>query len=87
MCIAMPSRVLAVDAGAATVESEGRTRRASTLLVPDITAGEWVMVAAGTIVQRLSEEEARQISDALLTAMRLATSAGTTADALPTSSA
>ena len=31
MCVAMPSRVLAVDAGAATVEAEGRQRRASTL--------------------------------------------------------
>jgi hydrogenase expression/formation protein HypC len=81
MCIAMPSQVIAVDGTAATVESEGRRRRASTMLIPDIGAGEWVMVAAGTIIQRLTEEEARQIGDALLTAMRLANEARATTPA------
>jgi hydrogenase expression/formation protein HypC len=83
MCVAMPSRVLSVDAGTATVESEGRQRKASTLLIPDIAPGEWVMVAAGTIVQRLSADEAREITDALMTAIRLAGEASSASPGRP----
>jgi hydrogenase assembly chaperone HypC/HupF len=63
MCIAFPGLVLAVDADGqgATVETEGRRRRASTFLVPDIAVGDWVSVAAGTIVDRLSREEAAEV--------------------------
>ncbi|OGN86908.1 MAG: hypothetical protein A2X23_00820 [Chloroflexi bacterium GWC2_73_18] len=71
MCVSFPAQVVAVDAGGAAVLSEGRTRRASTLLYPGIAPGEWVMVAAGTIVQRLSAEEAGEIRSALLEALRL----------------
>lgn len=72
MCVAIPSLVLSVDGGSATLDSAGRQRKASTLLIPDVAPGEWVMVAAGTIVQRLSADEAREITDALMTALRMA---------------
>lgn len=71
MCVSFPARVVAVDERGATVEGDGRTRRASTLLYPEIAPGEWVMVAAGTIVQRLNAEEAEEIRSALLEALRL----------------
>ncbi|HEY7025294.1 MAG TPA: HypC/HybG/HupF family hydrogenase formation chaperone [Candidatus Limnocylindrales bacterium] len=32
---------------------EGRRLRAATFLVPDIAVGDWVYVAAGTIIERL----------------------------------
>jgi len=71
MCLAMPGQVLAVDVSGATIESDGRRRRASTLLYPDVAVGDWVIVAAGTVVQQLTPAEAMEIRDALLEALRL----------------
>ena len=71
MCLAMPGQVLAVDASGATIESDGRRRRASTLLYPDVAVGDWVIVAAGTVVRQLTPAEATEIRDALLEALRL----------------
>ena len=65
MCIAFPGRVLLIDASGAVVETEGRRRRASTLVVPDVAVGDWVTVAAGTIVERLEPAEAAGIQDIL----------------------
>jgi hydrogenase assembly chaperone HypC/HupF len=65
MCIAFPGRVVAIDAAGALVQTEGRLRRASTLLVEDLAIGDWVTVAAGTILVRLEPVEAAQIRDIL----------------------
>lgn len=70
MCIALPAQVVAVDGAGATIESEMRRQQASTQMFPDIQAGEWVFVAAGMIVSRLTPEEAEQIRDALRATMR-----------------
>jgi hydrogenase assembly chaperone HypC/HupF len=69
MCLGFPGRVLAVDASGAVVDLEGRRRRASTLLVPDVAVGDWVYVAAGTIVDRIDPAEAAAIRSTLLAAM------------------
>ena len=58
MCHGVPGLVVAVDATGATIHTEGRSRRASTLLAPDLAVGEWVFVAAGTVIERLDPEEA-----------------------------
>ena len=50
MCLGFPGRVVAIDRAGATIDTEGRRRRASTLLLPDLEIGEWVWVAAGTVV-------------------------------------
>ena len=68
MCISFPGRVLSVGPAGATVRTEGRERRASTLLHPKVQAGEWVLVSVGTIVERLTDDEAAAIRDALLAA-------------------
>lgn len=61
MCLASPGRVLAVDGEGATVDLDGRTRRASTLLLPDVVAGDQVLVAAGTVIRRLEPAEAADL--------------------------
>jgi hydrogenase assembly chaperone HypC/HupF len=71
MCVSFPGRVIAVDEGGASVMTEGRVRRASTLLEPGVAVGDWVMVAAGTIVERLDESRAAEIRDALNEALDL----------------
>ena len=65
MCISFPGTVIEVDPTGALVETDGRRRRASTLLLPDVCPGDCVVVAAGTIVERLDPSEAAEI-DALL---------------------
>jgi hydrogenase assembly chaperone HypC/HupF len=62
MCLPFPGRVTAVDAEGATVLTEGRTRRASSLVVPDVRAGDWVLVASGTILRRLDPDDAAEIA-------------------------
>jgi hydrogenase assembly chaperone HypC/HupF len=61
MCIDDPGRVVAIDSFGAIVETAARRRRASTLFLPDVSVGDWVTVAAGTIVDRLTGEEAAEI--------------------------
>ena len=51
MCLTAPARVLALDRGGATVLLGGRERRASTLVVPEVAVGDWVIVAAGTVLE------------------------------------
>ena len=70
MCIAFPGLVVEVDEAGAVVETEGRRRRASTLYLPDIAVGDWVTVAAGTIVERLEPDDAAEIRNLVITATR-----------------
>ena len=70
MCIEDPGRVVAIDELGAVVDTAGRRRRASTLLLPDVAVGDWVTVAAGTIVDRLRPEEAAEIQTILDLARR-----------------
>lgn len=62
MCLDFPGRVMEVGTDYALIDCDGRQRRASTLLCPDLTVGEWVYVAAGTVIERLDEVRARQIN-------------------------
>ena len=70
MCIGYPGRVAGLEPPEAIVETEGRLRRASMLIVPELAVGDFVIVAAGTIVERLVPEEARQIQHLLDTAIQ-----------------
>ena len=71
MCVGFPGQVTAIDDLGATVKTLGRERRASTLLMPDVLVGDWVYVAAGTIVERLDPVEAAAIRKLLLEAAAL----------------
>ena len=51
MCIAYPGRVIAIDERGALIDIEGRRQRASLLLEPGVAVGDWVVVAAGTIIE------------------------------------
>ena len=62
MCVSYPGLVLEVEAGMAVVEIEGRRRRASLMLMPDLRPGEWVVVSAGTVIERLEPEQAAEIT-------------------------
>ena len=69
MCIGFPGLVVDIDESGAVVETEGRRCRASTLLLPGIAVGDWVTVAAGTIVECLEPAEAAEIQKLLRAAI------------------
>lgn len=62
MCLAIPYRVLEVKGkGRVEIEVGGVRQEISTLLVPEVEAGDWVLVNLGCVVARIEEEEAREI--------------------------
>jgi len=73
MCIEMAGRVIRRDNDVAVVETDKRHVRASTLLVPDVAVGDWVYVAAGTIIERLDPALAEQTNQMLRNAQRTLT--------------
>jgi len=62
MCLDFPGRVVERDGDVAVVDCDGRRRRASTLLYPELHVGDWVYVAAGTVVELLDDATAEQIN-------------------------
>jgi hydrogenase expression/formation protein HypC len=61
MCVTYPGQVLEVTGDSALVEIEGRRRRASLLLVPEVAVGDWVIVATGTVLEIVDPAEATEI--------------------------
>lgn len=63
MCLAVPGRVLAVDEGSdpltGLIDFGGVRKRACLEYVPEVRAGEYVIVHVGFALQRLDEESAK----------------------------
>ncbi|MBW2991138.1 HypC/HybG/HupF family hydrogenase formation chaperone [Candidatus Woesearchaeota archaeon] len=57
MCLAIPGKVVKVEKGFATIDYSGEQRKASTELV-DVDAGDYVIVQAQFIIQKIPEKEA-----------------------------
>ena len=83
MCVAFPGQVVSFAPDGSVVRTEGTLRKASTLLHPEVRAGEWVIVALGTIVERLNDRDAAEIRQALLDAAAASTAAAERVDAGP----
>ena len=64
MCVAYPGNVIKVQPHTATVDFNGNRVEARTGLV-EVAEGDRVLVHAGCILQKVSEEEAAQL-DALM---------------------
>ena len=62
MCVAIPYKILEVkDNSWAEIEIAGVRHKVSSALVPDVKAGDWVLVNLGTIITRIDESEAKEI--------------------------
>ena len=70
MCLAFPGQVVAIDAAGAVVDVDGERRRAATFLLPDVAIGDWVTVAAGSILGRIDAAEAAELVGLLRIAIR-----------------
>ena len=71
MCVTAPARVLAVDGDFALVDLDGVSRHASLVLLPNVTAGDWVLVGAGLVLETLTDAEVRDLNEMLEGAGRL----------------
>lgn len=62
MCLAVPARVVALDADAdlATVELGGVRQPVSLALVDDVGIGDYLLIHVGYALQRIAEDEARR---------------------------
>jgi len=59
MCLAIPAKVTALEAGdMAVVAFDGVKKRISTALLDEIDVGDYVLVHVGYALHRVSEEEA-----------------------------
>lgn len=68
MCLAVAAQVTDLSDHVATVTIDGVGCQVSSLLVPDLKRGEWVLVHAGFAMQRIDERQATEV-DAFLREM------------------
>lgn len=58
MCLAIPSEVISIENGMATVECFGITRQASLLLMEgEVTVGDYVLIQAGGFVAEVVDRQ------------------------------
>ena len=65
MCVGIPMRVLSCEDGMAECEGRGRRERLNAMLLGELRPGAWVLAYQGSAVREMTEDEARQTSNAL----------------------
>lgn len=60
MCLAIPARIVELEADKAVVDAMGNRFRAKTTLLPDAKLGDVVLVHAGFAISLVDEEEAKK---------------------------
>jgi len=60
VCLAVPAKLVSRSDRAAIADLHGNRVEISTVLVPDVAIGDWVLVHAGFAIQRLSDQEAQK---------------------------
>jgi hydrogenase expression/formation protein HypC len=60
MCLAVPAKVVELHADEAVVDMHGNRIRISTVLTPEVTLDDWVLVHAGFSIQKLDAAAAME---------------------------
>lgn len=61
MCLAIPYKVVEIMGNRqAAVEAAGSRRRVSLEMLPGVAVGDWVLVNLGLVVDKISEEDAKE---------------------------
>jgi hydrogenase expression/formation protein HypC len=71
MCLAVPAKLVTCEGSNAVADLHGSRVEVSTLLVPGVKQGDWVLIHAGFAIQKLEEDEAKE-TFALLADMQAA---------------
>ena len=61
MCLAVAGRVKDIEGDTASVDFGGLAKRASTLLFPTLAVGDYVLVHAGFVIQKLDADDALEL--------------------------
>ena len=60
MCLAIPARIIELEADRAVVDAMGNRFRAKTTLLPEAKLGDLVLIHAGFAISLVDEEEAKK---------------------------
>lgn len=60
MCLAIPSKIVAIETGVGTIDVDGVRRTCSLLLLDNPKVGEWVIVHAGFALHKIDEAAAME---------------------------
>lgn len=60
MCLAIPSKIIAIDNNMGVIDVAGVRREASLLLVENPQVGDWVIVHAGFAIQIIDDATAQE---------------------------
>ncbi|MBN1102196.1 MAG: HypC/HybG/HupF family hydrogenase formation chaperone [Deltaproteobacteria bacterium] len=71
MCLAIPSKIVDIKDGLATIDVEGVRRSASLLLLEDPKVGDYVIVHAGFALHKIDEADAMETLKILREALAL----------------
>jgi hydrogenase expression/formation protein HypC len=63
MCLAIPARIVEMQADMAIVDAMGNRFKAKTTLLPEARLGDVVLVHAGFAISKVDEEEAKKTWD------------------------
>ncbi len=65
MCLAIPMRVESISQDGAVVEACGARQKVSLMFVPQVCAGDYVLVHAGFAIRQIDEGEAEKTAELL----------------------
>ena len=60
MCLAVPARIIKIDANSARVDVAGIVRNCNIQLLPKVKIGDYVLLHAGFAIEKIDESEARE---------------------------
>lgn len=60
MCLAIPGKIIEIKGDTAVIDYGGEQRNANISLIDDLKVGEYVIVNAGFVMQKLPEKQALQ---------------------------
>jgi len=60
MCLAVPAKVIKLNANSARVEVAGIVRNCNLQLLPEVKLGDYVLLHAGFAIEKIDESEAKE---------------------------
>jgi hydrogenase expression/formation protein HypC len=61
MCLSIPGKILKIEGEEATIDYGSETRIASLALKKDVQVGDYVIVSAKFVIEKIPESEAKEI--------------------------
>ena len=69
MCLAVPMQVKTIEDEVAICEIDGVQREASLMMLDDVKIGDYVLIHAGFVIERIDDDEAQLTLKALREAL------------------